>query len=296
MRYAIGIDIGGTKIAGGLVHKNRIVKRTEIAAGKGMVNRIKDLISRLLKTERPFRIGIGCAGLVDSKRGIVYYSPNILEFRNTRLARIIEHEFRIKTLILNDVNAFLLGEWLYGAGKGYKNLVGLTVGTGIGGAAVVDKRLLWGDRFMGGEFGHMVIDEDGPRCSCGKKGCLEIMAAQKAIIRMAKKRKLARTDPKGVAELAKKGNQRAIRIYDQIGYHLAVGIGNLVNIFAPEAVIIGGGIGNAGRILFDPIRRYVKKQVMGYEHRDLKILKTELGNRANIIGAGGFEKKFLPSP
>lgn len=296
MRYTIGIDIGGTKIAGGLVKKDKIVRKAEIRAGKGIIDRIKGLVRRLLEDQKVLRIGIGCAGLVDPRKGIVYYSPNISEFKNTRLARIVEREFRTKTFILNDVNAFLLGEWLYGAGRGFKNLVGLTLGTGIGGAAIVDRKMLWGNHYMAGEFGHTVIDKNGPKCSCGKKGCLEIMAAQKAIVRLAKNAGFSKPDPKEIANLANKGSKKAIAIYDRVGYNLAIGIGNLINIFDPEAVIIGGGIANAGCVLFDPIKRYLKGQVMGYSHRELKILNPQLKGRANIIGAASFQKKFLPFP
>jgi len=293
MRVSIGIDIGGTNIKGGLVRGRRILRKIEVGAGTGMVARITALIRRLISKQKVERIGIGCAGLVDPHRGVIHYSPNIDEFRNIPLAALIEEEFGIRCSILNDVNAFLLGEWLFGAGRGYQDLIGLTIGTGIGGAAIIGGRMLWGSGYLAGEFGHMVIDKKGPLCSCGRRGCLEIVASQTAIMRMARRYHLPLSDPEGVARLAKSGNKKALQIFDAIGHNLAIGIGNLIDIFDPEVVIVGGGIANAGAILFGPIRRYIRQEVMGYRYRRIRILPARLKKGASIIGAAHFDEQLL---
>ena len=288
MADRIGIDIGGTNIKVGLVRRGKVIKMISVPAGPDMVKRIIQAVDSI-RSKRPVeRIGIGCAGLVDPEKGLVYYSPNIEEFKDLPLARIIEDYFHIHTTILNDVNGFLYGEFRFGAGKGYNNLIGLTVGTGVGGAAIIEGQMLWGSGYMAGEFGHMVIKADGPLCSCGRRGCLEIMASQTRIIRMAKRCHLRMTDPRGVAFLARRGERRAMEIYDEIGRSLAIGIGNLINIFDPEVVIIGGGIAKAGPVLFGPIKRYLKGEVMGYRYRNFQIKKAKLDSAANLLGPAYF--------
>ncbi|MGB9721175.1 MAG: ROK family protein [bacterium] len=301
MNHIIGIDVGGTNIKAGLVRKGRVLSKTNrhTRAEDGSRKCI-EVIKAVIKSyiNEASAIGIGIAGIIDSKKGIVRYSPNLKNWRNVELAKILKGEFKKPVKILNDVNAILLGEWVYGAGKGYKNIFLFTLGTGIGGAAICEDKLLFGAHGFAGEFGHIIIDFNGPKCLCGNYGCLERYVGSRYIVKLAKRRIRVKMSslknyykelsPKIIADEAKKGDYVAKEVFKEIGYYIGIGVSSIINLFDPEIVIISGGIAGAGRILFEPIRKTVKQRILGAEYRRLKIIPAELGDDAGILGSAYF--------
>uniref|UniRef100_A0A7V3RFW7 ROK family protein n=1 Tax=candidate division WOR-3 bacterium TaxID=2052148 RepID=A0A7V3RFW7_UNCW3 len=300
MSYYIGVDVGGTNIKAGIVYKDSVIKRINLKtqADRGpeeCLNQIRRAIKNFINEGEG--IGIGIAGIIDSKKGIVRYSPNLIGWEDIRLVSILKKDFKKPVRILNDVNAILIGEWIYGAGKGYKNIFLFTLGTGVGGAGVCEGRLLFGANGFAGEFGHTVINFSGPKCLCGNYGCLERYVGSRYIIELAhNKIKKERTSlsnyknltPKIIADEAKKGDRIAIEIFEEVGYYIGIGVANIVNLFDPEVVIISGGISRAGKILFEPIKRTVRQRILGPQYRRLKIVPAKLGDEAGILGSAFF--------
>ena len=301
-QYCIGVDVGGTYIKSALVGNGKIIKRLKLAthADKepaALIAQIKKAICHF--NESVSSIGIGIAGIIDSKRGIVRYSPNLTGWTDVKLARRIKEEFKLPVKILNDVNAICLGEWKYGAGKGYDNLFLFTLGTGVGGAAVCEGELLFGANGFAGEFGHSVIKYDGKKCTCGQYGHLEGYVGAKHIVARAKQRikkrksslaKYKKITPRIIAQEAKKGDTLSKEIFAEIGFFIGIGISNIISLFDPEVIIVSGGVSRAGNILFDSIRKTANQRIMGAQYRDFKIIPGKLGDDAGILGAVYFSK------
>jgi glucokinase len=298
----IGIDIGGTNIKAALVSgcdvKGRAKTPTLSQTGiERSIQQIRSIIEPLRKEAAA--IGIGIAGIIDSERGVVKYSPNLKEWKNVQLGRILQADFDLPVYILNDVNAICLGEWKYGAGKGHSNIFLLTLGTGVGGAAICEGKLLFGAHGFAGEFGHTTIKLDGPRCVCGHRGHLERYAGAKYIVARAR-RKMAkqksslaehdRLTPEIIARAAKRGDSVAREVFREVGYYVGIGIANILTLLDPDMIVIAGGVARAGRILFEPVRNTVNAKTLGTEYRRYKIVPAELGDDAGILGAALFAR------
>ncbi|MGQ9817141.1 MAG: ROK family protein [bacterium] len=300
MKCTIGVDIGGTNIKAGLVCKERVIEKIMLSTKaedgpEKCITQIKSAIQHFI--DRGSAIGVGIAGIIDSVNGVVRYSPNLRGWRNIKLARILNQTFNKPVKLINDVNAILLGEWIYGAGRGYKNIFLFTLGTGIGGAAICEGKLLFGANGFAGEFGHSVINFNGPECLCGNFGCLESYAGARYIVELAQKksrksasnlRKYDLLTPKLIAEEARKGDRVAQEVFDEIGYYIGVGISNIINLFDPELVLVSGGIARAGKILFEPIRKTVAQKILCPEYRHTKIVPAKLYDSGGILGAAYF--------
>lgn len=293
----VGVDVGGTNIKAALVQDSRVQERTRLPTKVHLG--LKVSLQQIKSGIRPFitrahGVGIGIAGLVDSKKGVVRFSPNLPGWHNIKLARILKEEFRKPVKILNDVDAFCLGEWQYGAAKGYDNVFLFTLGTGVGGAAICEGRPLFGAHGFAGEFGHSIIKYNGRKCPCGNRGCLETYVGAHHIVALAKRkmrkersamRRYKDLTPKIIAREAKKGDKVARKVFSEIGYYIGAGVTNIIVLFDPDVVIISGGVSRAGKILFDPIRKIVAQRVIGAEYRRSKILPPKLGDDAGVIGA-----------
>lgn len=293
----VGVDIGGTNIKSALVRygkiKSRITLPTKAHLGpEESINQIKSAIRPFIK--KAHGIGIGIAGLIDSNKGIVKFSPNLPGWHNIKLVQILKKEFKKPVRILNDVDAICLGEWKYGAGKGYNNVFLFTLGTGVGGAAICEGKPLFGAHGFAGEFGHSVIKFNGPQCLCGNYGCVERFVGAQYIVALAKRKmkkersslkKYKNLTPRIIAQEAKKGDSVSKKIFLEIGFYIGIGVANIIALFDPGVVIISGGVSRAGRILFEPIRKTVVKRVMGAEYRNYKIIPPKLGDDAGILGA-----------
>ncbi|MDP3786545.1 MAG: ROK family protein [Candidatus Omnitrophota bacterium] len=306
--HYLGIDIGGTNIRLGIVDgKGKVLIRYRIPTLK---KQGKDkVIARLLraiefiikKSARPVKgIGIGCPGPLDNRKGIVLSPPNLPDWKGVPLKKIVEKRFRLPVILENDANLIGLGENWRGAGKNASSMVLLTLGTGIGSAFILGKRLWSGSRGFASEFGHVSIDLNGPRCGCGNRGCIEVYASATAVARRLKEAlKKGETSrvfkstkdnitADGIYLAAKKGDRLSRRIVDETGLYLGAAIANIVNALNPEMIVISGGMAKAGKPLLDKIKETVKERALKESRRGLKIVVGRLGEDAGIIGAVKF--------
>jgi glucokinase len=302
---SIGVDVGGTNIKSALIKGQKILKKAKFPthADQGP-DRVIDQIKKSIKAfnKKVSSIGIGIAGIIDSRRGIVKYSPNLSGWTDIRLGQAIKREFRAHVKILNDVNAICLGEWKFGAAKGYSNVFLFTLGTGVGGAAVCEGRLLMGANGFAGEFGHSVIKYDGRKCTCGQFGHLEAYVGAKRMVALAhsrmKKQKSTlknyqKITPRIIAQEARKGDNVAQGVFQEIGFYIGIGLSNIISLFDPEIIVVSGGISKAGKVLFNAIRKTANERVMGGQYRHYKIVPGKLGDNAGMLGAVYFSRNLL---
>ena len=287
----LAFDIGGTKIASGIIEfeKNsyKIFDYQKNATPKNKKEIIQKLMELIVyyKKDNSFKnIGIGIAGQIDHKNGIIKHTPNINVPDNTNLKKIIRETIGESVEIENDVKCFALAENVFGRVKKYHNVVYLAIGTGIGGAIEFDNKLYHGENNIAGEFGHMVIDNDGKRCSCGNKGCWEQYVSGKAIeklyFELYKQKKKARDIVIDSAKEVKKDK----RIIKEASSYLAIGLVNIINTINPEAIVIGGSVVKQDEILKLAKKEALKKVLM--PGKKTIILKSRLGNEATLVGAG----------
>lgn len=283
----IGIDLGGTKIAGVLATPSGKVLMdvqvpTEANKGKKQVlANIKKAVHMLRRSQRVKikAIGIGAPGPILYQKGIVIEAPNLPGWKRVNLKKILEKEFKVPAFVDNDANCAALAEAWFGAGKFVRHFIYLTISTGIGGGIIIDKKLYRGASGSAGELGHMVIDPDGPRCGCGKYGCLEALASGSAL------KKKTGMDAISVELAARQGDKKAIEAIQEIAHFLSIGIADLINIFNPEMVIIGGGLSNMRELLITPIKKEFKKYALSLPAKSVKIVRAKLGTKAGVLGA-----------
>jgi glucokinase len=301
-----GIDIGGTKIAlavanleGRVLEKTRFPARTAERGPHAIMEEALAEIERLLGQTGSClaSVGIGCGGPLDRQRGLILSPPNLPGWDEFPIVRLVEERLGVPALLDNDANAAALGEHRYGAGRGYRHLVYITQSTGIGGGVIVGGRLVHGVYDGAGEVGHMTVLPDGPECGCGGRGCLEALCSGTGIARRTRERlaageasALAALSPsevtaRAVAEAARAGDAVATAVWDEMIHHLAVGVGNLFNVLAPEAVVIGGGVAEAGEQLFKPLRVRVRERVRMLPPEKINILQASLGGDSALHGA-----------
>jgi glucokinase len=215
----------------------------------------------------------------------VHFFPNIPGWKEVALKKILEKKLKLRVFIDNDANLMGLGEVRLGAARGLKHVVGLTLGTGVGGGIIIDGKLYRGCSFSAGEAGHMALNETGPRCKCGGEACLEAYIGNRVILKEAKKIFRRNISLEELSRLAHEGNKKAKAIWSKAGRHLGIALTNIVNLLNPDAIVIGGGVAGAGRILFDEVRRTVAQRAMDVAAKSCKILKATLGNNAGLFGA-----------
>jgi glucokinase len=301
----VGVDVGGTKIAAGLVDENGAVlarERTESPATdpSEIVRTIGELVRKLAGNETVEAVGVSAAGFVDKARAMVVFAPN-LAWRDEPLKHLLEEELDLPVVVENDANAAAWGEFTFGAGEDVEDLLMLTVGTGVGGGVVIDGELVRGGFGMGAEVGHITMVPGGVMCGCGNLGCLESYGSGSALVRVS--RELAGVTPelaKGlvdraggdptritgplVTKAAQEGDAFAIARLAELGLWLGQGVATLTAVLDPNVVVIGGGVSEAGDLLLDPIRTSFEQHVTGRGHRPmLEIRQAQLGN-AGMIG------------
>ncbi len=311
MKYYAGIDLGGTFVKCGIVSEEGellIKDKMPTQRGRSFAEIAGDMarLAGALAEKAGVSLsgaGVGSPGVVDSKNGAIVYSCN-LNWRNAALAEEMESVLGVPVCVTNDANAAALGEQFIGAGKGFRNVVFVTLGTGVGGGIVIDGKLFEGFRSAGAEIGHTVIRMNGERCGCGRKGCFEAYASATALIRQTRRAmekhpesemwKLCGGDPEKVDGRTSFDGMRAgdrtakTVVKNYIGY-LSEGVTNLCNEFRPEAVLLGGGISAEGDTLVKPLSELVDRKVYGgTDYAPVKILKASLGNDAGMFGAARF--------
>lgn len=313
MKYYIGVDLGGTNIAVGLVDEElNIVKKKSAPTGGGSdPDRIMQVMAELcleltgeggLAPDDIAGCGIASPGTANSDTGIVEYANNI-SMLNYPIVEKLRALTGFKNIRLdNDANAAALGEALAGSAKGASSAIVITLGTGVGGGIIIDKKIYSGFNHAGAELGHTVIVKDGRPCTCGRRGCFEAYSSATGLINMTKDKMketpdselwsycggdLDRVSGKTAFAVMKKGGDRAAsEVCEEYISYLATGITNIMNIFQPEVISIGGGVSNEGAPLFDPLKERVYKENYAKNSPNItKIVKATLGNDAGIVGA-----------
>ncbi len=295
-----GIDLGGTNIAAGLVDESgKILIKKSVPIGEGrknadlavekMVALVRELCDELGET--PERVGVGAPGIVNPETGKIETAANIA-FRDYPLADKISAGLSLPVRLVNDANAAALAESLVGAAAGLKNTVMLTLGTGVGGGIVIDGKIYTGSSFGAGEIGHMVIVHNGRKCGCGRKGCFERYASATGLIETTREKaekypssligKEQEITGRTAFELMRLGDEAAKEAVEEYIDYLATGTANLINLFSPDAIIIGGGVSNEGEALFAPLREKVAECLFS---DSTPIVRAALGSEAGIVGA-----------
>ncbi len=309
-RLILGLDIGGTKSAVALgTQTGEIVDRRSLATEPLKNSPLETLHSlaglsldilkkNKLEYEQLMGVGVSCGGPLDTKTGTIFAPPNLPGWTAVPVKKILEESFKMPVLVENDANATALAEWKFGAGRGAKNIVFLTMGTGIGGGLILDGRLYRGTNDLAGEMGHQTLLMNGPLCGCGKRGCLEALASGPAIARLARESMmygrhkrvliLAEGNPeaitaKHVVDAAKEGDAFAIQILEEAGTYMGLGIANLIQILNPERVIIGTIAVHAGDLVMNPIRAAVEEFAWKRSLSVCTIVPAELGDRSQDL-------------
>lgn len=310
--YYIGVDLGGTNIAAGLVDENgKIFSKGSVPTGRGREYQeiIKDMAALILELIKgqglevtDFKsIGVGSPGVPDCKEGKIVYASNI-KLRDVSLREELGKYIALPVYVNNDANIAAYAESVAGAAKGYKTSVTVTIGTGIGSGIIIDGKIFSGFNNAAAELGHMVLKMDGEPCNCGRKGCWESYASATACIRQTREAAekhpdslinrlvdgdLDKIDAKTAFDAAKQGDRTAVAVVDTYIRYIGEGLANIVNSFQPEIIVIGGGVCKEGEFLLEPLRKYLKENTFAPAH-NIKIagLKAaEMGNDAGIVGA-----------
>jgi len=309
--HIIGIDLGGTKILSALIDmRGRIIQSVEIPseAGKGkqrVISNIKRSVNLLL-SDREIKlpsvkaIGVGAPGPIQLKKGLVLNPPNLPGWNKVPLKKILESKFGKRVVLDNDANAAALAEWKFGSGKGTRNFIFITVSTGIGGGIIINGRPYRGSAGGAGEIGHMIIKADGEKCGCGNSGCLEAMASGTSMAKRAMRRlanngrslildaaggNRSRITAKSIEIAARSGDRLAREIIDETAYYLGIGLANLINIFAPDMIALGGGVMKAGSLILSPASRIARSLSLSPAREKVKITSAKLRENVGVLGA-----------
>jgi len=302
----VGIDIGGTKIAGALVNEVGEILRdlkvpTPANDPAALQAAVVKMVEELRSGEQVCAVGVAAAGFIDANQSVVYYAPN-LSWRNEPLKEKLEAELGLPVVIENDANAAGWAEYRFGAGAGYHHMMMLTIGTGVGGAIVANGELFRGGFGIGAELGHMNFIPKGKLCGCGQHGCLEQYGSGTALLNSAKElvasgseeAKRLKELSESVAELTgnevykaiQEGDPGALRLLTELGSNLGLAVASLVAVLDPEIVVIGGGVSAAGELLLEPIRAAYLEHLPARGFRpELKIVGAQLHNDAGVVGA-----------
>jgi len=294
--YYIGIDLGGTNFRTALLDRNfkivdkRVTGTRQFHAKAALIEAIVESVRALilknnLKKSNVLGVGLGLPGPIDFERGIVHFFPNIPGWKRVNLKKILQARLGLRVYLDNDANLMSLAECEFGAAKGFRYVVCLTLGTGVGGGIVFCGNLFRGKSNITAEIGHLPINEAGPRCNCGGSGCLERYIGNNRIaerIRQVFKRDISLEE---LSRMAKNNNRSALKIWNEVGSHLGVALTGVINLLNPDCIVIGGGVANAGAFLFKRVRQVIRERAMPVQARDAKIFKARLGIDAGVIGA-----------
>jgi glucokinase len=326
----VGIDLGGTQIRAAVLRGPTRLSRVGLLTGEDptperviprMISAVEQAIEDAGTTlDQVAGIGVGAPGPLNSHTGVVFAPPNLPGWIDVPLRDILYEHFRLPVFVENDANAAALAEYMFGAGKGSREVVYITISTGIGGGVITDGRIVEGIVGTAGELGHMTIDLHGPRCNCGNIGCLESISSGTAIARRANeivamgngdellafaltqqedgsantpvdsqqvaRHNLVHINARVVAEAAAAGIAVARQIINTAAEGLGVGLVNIIHIFNPELIILGGGVAQMGEQLLEPARRVIEKRAMLVPRQAVRIVPAQLGTDAGLVGAG----------
>lgn len=331
MSFCLGADIGGTNIKIGLVdEEGRIVARRRLRTDPQVppgtaLERLARTALAMAERHEVASFGIGIAGLVDHRDGIVYTSPNLPGWERVPVKDMLSRLTRLPVFCANDANTVALGEWLFGAARGYADALVITLGTGVGTGIIAEGRLFLGANHYAGELGHTVIFPNGIACPCGNRGCLERYVGAEAIVkrcrrllRLQQRRPASgrnqlslfggttttqsflfdlinydyrRLTPKEIGIAARRGDRLALQVVDEIGSLLGLGIYNAIMILDPEIIVLGGGISRLGRPLLRAVQKSINRRLYG-ANRQFRIVLSKLVDDAGILGASRLDQIF----
>ncbi len=297
----IGVDLGGTNLRAALLSpEGEVFERHKEAthAAEGWTKVVERLVGnikrqRQIAAQRGFdvaAVGVGAPGVIQGDKGVVVKSPNFPDWNNLPLRDLLEKALNIPVFIENDANAAALGEHWRGAGRGIGSMILLTLGTGVGGGIILDNKIWHGADGMAGEIGHMTLVPDGRPCTCGNIGCLEMYASARGIVQsyqeaLGTQRVAATATSEEVYEAARQGSKAAVGVMRSTGRMLGIGIANLINIFNPERIVIGGGVKDAWTLFIEATREEILRRAFEVPAKRTEIVPSLLGDDAGVVGA-----------
>jgi glucokinase len=331
----LGIDLGGTKILTAVIDAEGKKLSSDCVATPA-ADGFEAVVAAIVESSRAalkqagimssdlFAVGLAAPGLIDAENGIVRVSPNLPGWKDAPLGEMIEKTLGKPVFTINDAHAAAVGELYFGAGRGCRHFIYITVSTGIGGGLILNGEIYEGSGGLGGEIGHMVIDDDGPLCYCGNRGCWEMLASGRALEREARRRiesgakttilsfclpdtersegegpqshPLDCVTAKAIHAAAKNGDVLALELINRNAYYFGVGLANIINIFNPERIIIGGGLSNLGDMLLKPAIAEAGRRAFRQPFEAVKFMIAELGQDSGIIGAAAHARQRLGLP
>jgi len=303
-KYIIAIDLGATNLKCALLDSSLKIKAKNSFSTKSFDNKDKliagvadsvnsFILSRQLPRSVILGVGIGLPGPVDTLKGTVHFLPNIPGWKNVEFKKILERKTKLPVFIDNDVKLMTLAEHKIGSARGYANALCLTLGTGVGGGLIINGSLYRGQDNAAGELGHLPLNEQGPLCGCGGQACLEAYIGNAAIIREARKLFGSGISLEKASRMAKDKNAVAVKFWSRVGEKLGLALSGIVNLLNLDAVVIGGGVAEAGGALLGSVKETILRRAMSVQAKRVKIFKAKLGNDAGIIGAGLLVKERL---
>lgn len=295
-RFYFGVDVGGTFTKTALmdercriVHKGKISSRGFSSKPLFLKSIREDFSDTLTRTGISLPlvkgIGIGLPGPVDSDRGVVLSLTNIKGWDDFPLVRYMKSSFKVPIFIENDANCMALAEVRMGAAKGARYALCLTLGTGVGGGIIFDDEIYRGPYFLGGEVGHIPLSLAGPECGCGGIACLERYVGNRELSSRVKKAFGRDISLEEAGRLARRGDRKALKIWEDAGERIGLAVSGIVNVFNPEVIVVGGGVAQAGDVLIKPIRRTVERHAMKQLKKRIRIKRALLGGDAGVLGA-----------
>ena len=312
MGLTIGVDIGGTKIAAGVVDEDgsilETVKVPTPSTPEGVVDAIVGAVRQVSTGHQIEAVGIGAAGYVDDKRATVLFAPNI-NWRHEALKDKVEQRVGLPVVVENDANAAAWGEYRFGAGQGHSDVICITLGTGLGGGIIIGNKLRRGRFGVAAEFGHIRVVPDGLLCGCGSQGCWEQYASGRALIRYAQQRANATPENaeillalgdgtvegiegRHISAAARQGDKVAVDSFRELARWAGAGLADLASLFDPSAFIVGGGVSDEGELVLDPIRKSFRRWLIGGEWRPhAQVLAARLGGKAGLVGAADLARQ-----
>ncbi|MGI5337448.1 ROK family glucokinase [Streptomyces sp. CA-181903] len=312
MGLTIGVDIGGTKIAAGVVDEEGSILATckvpTPDTPEGVIDAIADAVRTVSADHEIEAVGIGAAGYVDDKRATVLFAPNI-NWRHEALKDKVEQRVGLPVVVENDANAAAWGEYRFGAGQGHDDVICITLGTGLGGGIIIGNKLRRGRFGVAAEFGHIRTVPDGLLCGCGSQGCWEQYASGRALVRYARQRAHATPEnatvllglgdgtPEGIegkhiSLAARQGDPVAVDSFRELARWVGAGLADLASLFDPSAFIVGGGLSDEGDLVLDPIRKSFRRWLVGGKWRPhAQVLAAQLGGKAGLVGAADLARQ-----
>jgi len=303
-KWIIAIDLGGTNLKCALLDLRLKIKAKNSLSTKSFDSKLK-LIDGIAEAINNFifeqelnkavilGIGIGLPGPVDAENGLVHFLPNIPGWRQVQLKKILEIRLGLPVFIDNDARLMSLAEHKCGAAAGFENAICLTLGTGVGGGLIIGGSLYRGKDNAAGEIGHLPLNGDGPSCPCGGKACLESYIGNAKILHEARRVFGPKITLEEISKLAKNNNRKAIDFWSKVGGQLGQALSGVVNLLNLDAIIIGGGVANAGKVLMDPVKKTIQLRAMSVQAARVRVFRAKLGNDAGIIGAGYLVRESL---